>query len=238
MYGPVEEQTRAQLEVAGAQRDAAQELVNFLNGGPTFGQQAVANSGVTLAIANRDSAQAQLDLLLEEVSPEQIEKAEVGVAQAELGVELAQAQVIQAGAAVSQAQAGLEAAQAAEAATQAALDRTTLLATIDGTVADLNLNLGELVAPGVPVITLADQSQWKVETTDLTELDVPKVTEGSEVTVRIDAIPEASISGTVENIARVPGLRQGDVVYTVTILLDDTTQLPLRWGMTAVAEIE
>lgn len=238
LYGPVEEQTRAQLEVAQAQQTAAQEMVNFLNTGPTAAQQGVASSGVALAIANRDAAQAQLDLLLEGSTPEQIEKAEVGVAQAELGVELAQIQIAQAQAFVSQAEAGLEAAQAAEVATQAALDRTLLRATIDGNVAHLDLNLGELVAPGVPVVTLADESHWKVETTDLSELDVAKVEEGGEVAVRFDAIPDATLSGVVENIALVPGQSQGDVIYTVTVLLDDSSDLPLRWGMTAVTEFE
>lgn len=238
LYGPVEEQARAQLEVAAARQAAAQEMVNFLNAGPTAAQRAVAGSGVTLALASRDAAQAQLNLLLEGSSAEQIEKAEVGVAQAELGVALAQVQVVQVEAAVSQAEAGLAAAQAAEAAAQAALDRMTLTAPIDGTVASLNLNLGELVAPGAPVVTLADETQWKVETTDLSELDVPKIAEGSNVTIRIDAVPEASLNGHVEKIAYVPGVLQGDVVYTVTIVLDDSSNLPLRWGMTAVAEFE
>ncbi|MCP4363358.1 MAG: HlyD family efflux transporter periplasmic adaptor subunit [Chloroflexi bacterium] len=236
LYGPVEEQTRAQVEVAQARQTAAQETLNFLNSGPTAGQRAVAGSGVGLAIASRDAAQAQLDLLLVGTTPEQIEKAEVGVAQAELGVELAKAQAAQAEAAVSQARASLEAAQAAQAATQAVLDRMTLLATMDGTVAAVNVNPGELVASGTPVVTLADFSTWNVETTDLSELDVAGIEEGGTVTISFDAIPDETVVGTVQSIAYVPGQAQGDVVYQVTVQLADVTNLPLRWGMTAVTE--
>lgn len=238
LYGPVEEQTRAQVEVAVAQQTAAQEMLDFLNAGPTASQRDVAGIAVSLAIARRDAAQSQLDLLLEGSSAEQIEKATVGVDQAALGVELAQANIEQAEAAVSQAQAGLEGAQAAEAAVQATLDRLTLVAPFKSTVANLDLNLGELVAPGVPVITLADQSRWKLETTDLSELDVAKVVEGGNVLISFDAIPEAAVTGIVEKIAFVPGQLQGDVVYMVTILLDNSSDLPLRWGMTTIIEFE
>ena len=238
LYGPVEEHTRAQVEVAVARQTAAQVMLNFLNVGPTAGQRDVAGSAVSLAIARRDAAQSQLDLLLEGSSAEQIEKATVGVDQAALGVELAQANIQQAEAAVSQAQAVLEAAQAAEAAVQATLDRLTLVAPFKSTVANLDLNLGELVAPGVPIITLANQSRWKLETTDLSELDVAKIAEGGSVKISFDAIPETAVTGIVEKIAYIPGQLQGDVVYMVTILLDDSSDLPLRWGMTAVTEIE
>ncbi len=238
LYGTVEEQTRAQLEVAVARQTAAQEMLDFLIAGPTAAQEAVAGSAVTLAVANRDAAQAQLDLLLEGTAAEQIEKAAVGVAQAELGVELSLANIVQAEAAVSQAEAHLEAAQAAKAAAQAVLDRLTLNAPFAGIVANLELDLGELAVPGHPVITLADTTQWKVETTDLSELDVPNVVKGAAVKIGFDALPEASVTGVVEKISLAPGQFQGDVVYMVTMLLDDSTDLPLRWGMTAVTEFE
>ena len=238
LYGPVEEQTRGQLEAAQANQAAAQALLDVLNAGPTAAQQSAAGGAVALAVANRDVAQAQLDLLLSGASPEQIEKAEVGVAQAELGVTLAQAEMNQANSTVAQAEAGLGAAEAGRDAVQAALDRMTLRATMDSTVTSINANPGEMVVPGTPLATLADFSGWLVETTNVSELDVPFIAVGDVVEVRFDAIPDRSLSGVVRKIAEMPVISLGDVVYQVTVQLEDAPDLPLRWGMTALVDVD
>lgn len=238
LYGATEETVRAQLEVAQANQLAAQEAVNRLRSGPTSAQQQAANAGVSVAVANRNVAQAQLDLVQAGASDEQIAVAEVGVAQAEVGVSLAEVDVAQAEASVAQAEAAVTAAEAAVEAAQAALDRMTLFAPFDGTVARIDATVGELVAPSAPQLVLADFSGWLVETTDLTELDVALVTEGAPATVRIDAIPEAEVQGTVSQVSLVSDLSRGDVVYEVTLRLDAAPDLPLRWGMTVFVDVE
>lgn len=238
LYGTVEENTRAQLAAAQQNQAAAQAALDALLAGPTTAQQQAAQGSVTLAAAGRDIAQAQLDLLLAGPTPEQIAIAEVGLLQAEVGVEIAEAAVIQAAAAVTQAEAGLTAAEAGLASAEAMLARMTLTSTIDGTVSRINTNVGELVGAGVPVVTMADFSKWLVETTDLTELDVAFVNEGDSATVSFDAIPGETVSGTVTNVALMAGISRGDVVYQVTIDLDAAPDLPLRWGMTAVVDID
>jgi multidrug resistance efflux pump len=191
-----------------------------------------------VAVANRDVIQAQLDLLLAGASPEQIEKAEVGVAQAELGVVRAQAELRQAEAAVAQAGAALSAAEAGRDAIQAALDRLTLRASMAGTLTEIDANPGEMVAEGAPLATLADLSGWLVKTTDVTELDVPLIAVGNAVNVRFDALPGRVAAGEVTNIAAMADLTLGDVVYEVTVQLEDLPDLPLRWGMTAFVEFD
>lgn len=238
LYGAVEETTRAQLEAARQNQAAAQAALDALQAGPTAVQQQAAQGGVSIAIANRDLAQAQLDLLQEPATPEEIAIAEVGVLQAEVGMENARNGVTQAEAAVVQAEAGVVQAQAGVAAAQAALDRMTLRATFDGTVSRINTNVGELVAASLPVVTLADFSGWQVKTTDLTELDVAFIDAGDPATVSFDAIPGETVSGTVTAVSLVADLARGDVVYEVTIDLDAAPDLPLRWGMTAVVDIE
>jgi HlyD family secretion protein len=238
LYGAVEENTRAQLQAAQQNQAAAQAALDALLAGPTSAQRQAAQGGVTLASAGRDIAQAQLDLLLAGPTPEQIAAAEVGVLQAQVGVEIAQAAVTQAEAAVIQAEAGVSAAEAGLATAEAMMDRMTLKSTIDGTVSRINTNVGELVGAGAPVVTMADFSKWLVKTTDLTELDVAFVNEGDSASVTFDAIPGESVSGTVTNVALLAGIARGDVVYEVTIDLDAAPDLPLRWGMTAVVDIE
>jgi hypothetical protein len=42
----------------------------------------------------------------------------------------------------------------------------------------------------------------------------------------------------VAKIALQPGDYRGDVVYAVTVELTDASDSPLRWGMTALVEID
>jgi hypothetical protein len=81
-------------------------------------------------------------------------------------------------------------------------------------------------------VTVADFSQWLVQTTDLTEIDVVNLQEGQPVTVSLDAIPEAQLTGEILSIGQTFAENQGDIVYEVTILLTDTHPA-MRWGMTA-----
>lgn len=238
LYGPVEEGTRAQLAAARAGEAAAQAALNQLRAGPTGAQQAAAGGGVTIAVANQAVAQARLDLLLAGATPEQVALAAVGVTQAEVGVALAEVRVMEAEAAVAQAEAQAAAARVAVNAAQIALERMTLTAPFAGVAAAIRVNTGELVGPGLPLLTLADLSGWQVQTTDLTELDVARITAGSPIDVRFDAIPNAALSGVVTEVALTPGLAQGDVVYKVTARLQPAPDLPLRWGMTALVDID
>jgi multidrug resistance efflux pump len=238
LYGAVEETTRAQLDAARQNLAAAQAGLDALRAGPTATQRQAAQGGVAIATANRNVAQAQLDLLLAGATAEQIAIAEVGVLQAQVGVAIAETAVTEAEAAVVQSEAAVVQAEAGLATAQAALNRMTLTATFDGTVSRMNTNVGELVAAGIPVVTMADFSGWQVKTTDLTELDVAFVNTGDGARVTFDALPGETVTGTVTKIALAPGLARGDVVYEVTIDLDAAPELPLRWGMTAVVEIE
>jgi hypothetical protein len=56
---------------------------------------------------------------------------------------------------------------------------------------------------------------------------------GAPVKVRFDAIPNLEVDGVVAKIAEMSAITLGEVVYKVTVQLEETTGLPLRWGMTA-----
>ena len=238
LYGPVEESTRRQLEVAQAQQLAAQAVLHSLQSGATPAQVQAANGAVAVAIANRDVAQAELESLLAGASAGEITIAVINVEQAEVAVETAAVQATQAEAAVSAAEASVVAAEAGVVAAEAALDRMFLYATFDGTVASVDVNIGEFVTASVPVLTLADFSHWIVETTDLTELDVAQIEKDMPVAVQIDSIPGETIVGTVTKIALLSTQSQGDIIYKVNVQLEETPTLPLRWGMTVFVDIE
>jgi HlyD family secretion protein len=87
--------------------------------------------------------------------------------------------------------------------------------------------------------TLADVRGWRVETTNLTELQVVGVAVGDRVTIEVDALPGRTFGGTVERLGFQPQLVRGDVTYVATVRIDDADAADgdreaLRPGMTAV----
>jgi HlyD family secretion protein len=188
-----------------------------------------------LAETQFQAAQALVDELkrgpnadLVRVQNAQIWAASAQAAAAQAQLDLLNAQpfpedVAAAQAQVAQAQAGVDQALAL-------LAQADLKAPFDGTVSGLNVEVGEFVAPGQPITDL------QIETTDLSEIDVARVSVGSRVTVTFDALPDVQAEGTVTRIA--PRASEGTGVnYTTVIKLDQVPEA-LRWGMTAFVDIE
>ena len=115
------------------------------------------------------------------------------------------------------------------AAAQATLDQLTISAPFSGVVSQVNFHSGEWVVAGQPILTLADVAHLRVETSDLSERDVPRVSLGQPVTVFVKALNQ-TLSGQVSLIAPLADRLGGDVVYKITIELD-TQPAELRGGM-------
>ncbi|MGE5249870.1 MAG: efflux RND transporter periplasmic adaptor subunit [Bacteroidota bacterium] len=119
---------------------------------------------------------------------------------------------------------------------RALLAQATLAAPFDGTVVSLDVEPGELVQPGQTLMTLADLSRLQIETTDLSERDIPKVQVGQKADVYVEALGE-TLSGRVTATSPIAETLGGDVIYKVTIVLDSIPE-QLRWGMTAEVHIQ
>ena len=141
-----------------------------------------------------------------------------------------------AAAAMEAARAHERSALAALEAAEADLARNELRAPWSGVVADLPLKVDAYVQPGQPVATLADFSSWKVETDNLTEIEVPEVSLGQKVSITPDALPELDLPGVVTDISALHAEKRGDVTYTVTVSVEKSDPR-LRWGMTMVVTI-
>lgn len=120
---------------------------------------------------------------------------------------------------------------------QAALDRLDLTAPFDGVVVKVDAFAGERVLPNQTVIILADLDTLYVETSDLTENEVVKISEGQSVILVPDALTELQLNGQIESISQIFGEYAGDIVYRVRISLDESDPR-LRWGMTVEARFE
>ena len=112
-----------------------------------------------------------------------------------------------------------------------ALSNYVITAPFSGVVADVNVKAGEQVTTDTRAVSLADYSQWFVETTDVTELEVVSLSEGQLVTLRPDALPELELTGTITEISNAFTQQGGDILYTVRILVDGSDPA-LKWGMT------
>ena len=125
----------------------------------------------------------------------------------------------------------VKAAKAGVAAAQSGLDNYTLTAPFAGTVTDIYLEEGQFVGPEARAVQIADLSEFIIETSDLTELEVVKISKGQIAEIVPDALPETTLSGIVEDIGLSFKTQAGDINYTVTISLDEIDP-NLRWGMT------
>lgn len=138
----------------------------------------------------------------------------------------------------------LESAQAEADRAQALLDsakatlatQSTLVAPFDGTIVSVDISPAETVVPGGVVVTMGDLSRFQVETKDLSERDVPRVQIGQTASVFIEPLNQ-EFPGKVVDISRISSTVGGDVVFKVTIDLNQQPQ-GLLWGMSSDAKIE
>lgn len=139
---------------------------------------------------------------------------------------------------LEEAQLNVEAAQIALEEARENLEKATLRAPFDGMVATVNVQPGDSVAPGDVVVVVATLDRLQARTIDLTELDVVRIGVDQPATVTVDALPDVQLSGRVRQIGLEAVEYRGDVTYPVIIELDEGSYPGLRWGMTAMVEIE
>lgn len=215
------QQLEADIKLATAQLSDARNRLSDL-------QDGIDPDALELSKANLDQAQAYLNY-----TDTQVEQISLRISQATISVELAKVGEKSALLSLNTARTQMRASQAAlELATQN-LSHNELVAPWDGTIAELSLTLDEYVQPGQTISTLADFSSWKVETDNLTEIEVPVVSVGQKVSINPDALPELELNGIVSSISQLYTEKRGDVTYTVTIDLEESDPR-LRWGMTMV----
>jgi multidrug efflux pump subunit AcrA (membrane-fusion protein) len=116
------------------------------------------------------------------------------------------------------------------------LRNTRLLAPISGTVVIVRAVAGEFVSPGEILFVISDVAKLRIETTDLSERDVPNVSVGQPVTVLIDALG-IEVPGSVIAISPVADTLGGDIVYKTTIELESPPD-GLRSGMSVEVRYE
>lgn len=113
---------------------------------------------------------------------------------------------------------------------------TFLRAPVEGVVGSLDVSVGELVSPSFRAASVISKT-FLIES-DVSELDIAKISEGQNVEVTFDALEGQVFMGTISSIApRETTAADFDIFYTVNIALKDMNT-PLRSGMTADMDIQ
>lgn len=210
---PEDNLTRARLKVDLANKqkeyDAAVRKYNSLTGTASSFDLDQASTDLLIAQTQLTLAQENYDSLQKGPDPDAVASAEARIATA--GAQLA--------------------------AANADLEKLNLVATMDGKIVSLDLTPGQTVTAGLPLVELADFSEWDVETENLTEIEVVDVSLGQIVNIIPDALPELKLVGEVIAISDTFQEKRGDITYTVRIKLNEVNP-QLRWGMTVVIDFE
>ncbi len=111
----------------------------------------------------------------------------------------------------------------------------TLVAPFDGVIANSNVIVGEL-PPASGAIEMIDDSEFYIDLA-IDETEIADVQVGQPVSLTLDALPEASITGTISRVAQTP-TRIGQVVTYVARVTLDPTMEPIRVGMNTTATIQ
>ena len=157
-------------------------------------------------------------------------QAEFDAAQA--AFDRAKADEASAAAAVSQAQATLE-------ANQTDIAKAVICSPINGIVLIRSVEPGQTVAAAfqAPVLfTLAEDLTQMELHVDVDEADIGQVKEGQEGTFEVDAYPDRTFKATITQTRYGSKTVEGVVTYE-TVLKVDNSDLSLRPGMTATADI-
>jgi HlyD family secretion protein len=112
---------------------------------------------------------------------------------------------------------------------QARLEETRLITPLAGMVVRVDASEGEIVSAYRPVVVIADLNSLQI-IAEVDEIDVAEVAPGQEATIRLDAYPGQTLTGTIVNLAPAASPQQGSTVYEALIEFD-AEGLALRLGM-------
>jgi RND family efflux transporter MFP subunit len=201
--------------LAGTASTILQQIDSYVNSISLVVNEASANGSVsaaTLAQYKADVATARGEI---EASISAVSGAQSALTAAQNTLILAQAgstpqQIAAQQAVVQQAEAGVTSAQVA-------LNNASLIAPFSGTVQNLTAQIGQVVSPGTPILSLVNNSGLKIETY-VSEADVAKIAVGDKANVTLDAFGTGTVfPATVSTVDAAETQVNGSPAYEVTL---------------------
>jgi HlyD family secretion protein len=198
------------LALRRAEQAAAEAALAELEAGSRPQEIAAAQATLHSIEAERDRARLDFMRQQELLGKEVISNREFETAQAQLKVAEARVaetgerlKLLQAGPRVetiSQSRARLEQVRAGVALAETQVENTRLLSPLTGVVLSHNIEPGEFVAAGTPVVTVADIAHLWVRAY-VNQTDLGRIQHGQKVAVRTDTFPDKTYEGTIGFIA-------------------------------------
>ena len=247
------------LDQAEAALASARVNVEQLRVGYTTAKAKLDAANATLAIRQKEWERAS-NLQQQGISAESsLDDSRLALQQAQSDVALAEQEVAGATAALAgnpdiaaDDHPAVRAAMAARDSAQRSLDKTTVVAPADGTVAQVaSLNVGQFVNLGTTIATLVETNDIWVEA-NFKETQLTTLANGMPAEISIDAFPGTKLHGTIDSIGAATGAEfalipaqnaTGNWVKVtqrvpVRISVADTEGEPLRAGMSATVSID
>ncbi len=225
------EQARANLAVA----ESAREQVRQQEQGLTQAQQQLASARQTLTAAQIGYTDAVNQRLRAETAQADVEAAERAVESAQIAYEQAQAGEITLRVdqkEIDRAMANVKAATSLVALYSAQRSKRILTSPVSGVISARHYDVGEIPTMGAAVFTVVTTDSLEFSAT-VSELDVTRVSQGAEVDVTVDGVPDEAIVGRVISV-----LPAGDVAsrsFTVKVAIP--AESGVKPGMFARGEI-
>lgn len=182
-HDPERAQARIALEQAEDQRDEIRRILNWYKGEPTDIDQALLDANVAIARAQVDEASREYEKWRDGPDPAAVELARANITNAEAALELAKVQ------ADSQLQ-----------AIDLGLEDAVVRAPMDGVVLTQSVEKGEVISPGLTVITLGIMERMTI-TVYLPENQYGRVSVGDPARVEVDSFPGETFTAEIVRIA-------------------------------------
>ncbi|RJQ06297.1 MAG: efflux RND transporter periplasmic adaptor subunit [Bacillota bacterium] len=115
------------------------------------------------------------------------------------------------------------------------LSDLTVRAAFAGVVTDVAVSAGEEVTPGKPVAVVADLTTIQAVVT-VDELEVANLSPGQTATVRVDALPGETFTGTLDSLSLEGVVRDGVTSYEARVSLPGDARMKV--GMSCSASIQ
>lgn len=243
-----------QMKAAEAAKEAAQAALSKAQNGARPDEIAEAKSQYDLAKATYDRVNGLFSKGY--AAKEDFDKAQTAMNVAENQYNIAkdgarpediaalQAQVNQADATIQAYQAQIKQAEGGQNEAQSYIADTTITAPSDGIVNQLNVEVGELVSTGMPLLVITNTTKPWIEC-NVKETDLSKAKLNQTVSVKIPAYPKEKFTGKIVRINEKPDFAvkratndNGDfdvLSYGVKVELADVNKT-LHQGMTALVD--
>lgn len=228
------DQANASYFLAKDAVNSAQKLYNNFSHLPEDNvNRASALSRLGAAKQQLNQAQAQLNYLLSNPTPEDIALADANLQVAKANLQEAQRQWDKVKNGPNQDD--VAAAEANIESIQATLDMAQLAAPFTGTVTQVYSKVGDLVSPGTVSFQIDDLSHLLIDV-QIPEVDITQIAPGEVTTIVFDAIPNVNYKGKVIEVSKVGSSSSTGVNYPVTVELLNADKEVLA-GMTAAVNI-